>query len=123
MIKSCLVGLCLGSFFQPVVTQAAVITFSAVDFGKTPTFNNVLTFSFMIDVDGPLAAGVVFNNPSLNSVEYNVSGQLPSGTPSGFPAFSLVRTISGADFYAQGARLASRLPQLRTLVTVCRCPS
>ena len=106
MIKSCLLGLCLGSLFQPVVTQAAVISFSDVDFAKTPTFSNVLTFSFMIDIDGPLAAGDVFDNPSLNSVQYNVSGQLASGTPSGFSAFSLVRTISAADFYAKGSSLS-----------------
>ena len=104
MNKSCLIGLCLGSLFQPAFAQAAVITFSDVDFGKTPIFSNVQTFSFTIDIDAPLAAGV-FNNPSLNSVEYNVSGVLASGTPSGFPAFNLVRAITGADFYAQGSSL------------------
>lgn len=105
MNKSCLIGLCLGSLLQPVLTQAAVISFSNADFGMTPAFSNVQTFSFTIDIDGPLAAGV-FNNPSLNSVEYNVSGALASGTPSGFPAFNLVRTITGADFYAQGSSLS-----------------
>ena len=106
MIKSCLIGLCLGSLFQPVLSQAAVITFSAADFGKTPVFSNVQTFSFMIDIDGPLAAGDVIDNPALNSVQYNVFGQLAPGTPSGFPAFNLERTITGADFYAQGSSLS-----------------
>lgn len=82
MNKSCLIGLYLGSLFLPAFAQAAVITFSDADFGKTPFFNNVQTFSFTIDIDAPLAAGV-FNNPSLNSVEYSVSGTLPSGPPSG----------------------------------------
>jgi hypothetical protein len=105
MNKSRLIGLCFGSLFMPAFAQAAVITFSDVDFGKTPIFSNVQTFSFTIDIDAPLAAGV-FDNPSLNSVEYNVSGALASGTPSGFPAFNLVRTITGADFYAQGSSLS-----------------
>ena len=105
MNKLRLLGLCFGSLFLPAFAQAAVITFSDVDFGKTPIFSNVQTFSFTIDIDAPLAAGV-FNNPALNSVEYNVSGTLASGTPSGFPAFNLVRTITGADFYAQGSSLS-----------------
>jgi hypothetical protein len=73
---------------------------------RSAFFSDVQTFSFMVDIDGPLAAGDVFYNPSPNSVEYNVSGTLASGTPSGFPAFSLVRTITGADFYAQGSSLS-----------------
>jgi len=105
MNKLRLIGLCFGSLFLPAFAQAAVITFSDVDFGKTPIFSHVQTFSFTIDIDAPLAAGV-FNNPSLNSVEYNVSGALASGTPSGFPAFNLVRAITGADFYAQGSSLS-----------------
>jgi hypothetical protein len=105
MNKSCLIGLCLGSFFLPVSAQAAVITFSDVDFGKTPTFSNVLTFSFMIDIDGPLVAGVSYTNPSLNSVVYNVSGALAPGTPSGFTGFILERTITGTEYYAQGSSL------------------
>ena len=106
MNKSCLIGLCLGSLFQPVFAQAAVITFSDVDFGKTPIFNNVQAFSFTIDISGPLTAGLSYNNPSLNSVEYSVSGSLlPDGSPSGFPRFNLERNISGADFYAQGSSL------------------
>jgi len=106
MNKSCLIGLCLGSLFQPVFAQAAVITFSDVDFGKTPIFNNVQAFSFTIDISGPLTAGLSYNNPSLNSVEYSVSGSLlPDGSPSGFPRFNLERNISGPDFYAQGSSL------------------
>jgi len=105
MNKSRLIGLCFGSLYLPAFAQAAVITFSDVDFGKTLEFNDVQTFSFTIDIDAPLAAGV-FNNPSLNSVEYSVSGTLPSGSPSGFPGFNLVRNITGADFYAQGSSLS-----------------
>jgi hypothetical protein len=106
MNKSCLIGLCLGSLFQPVFTQAAAITFSDGEFGKTPIFNNVQTFSFTIDITGPLTVGLSYNNPSLNKVVYSVSGSLlPDGSPSGFPGFNLERNISGADFYAQGSSL------------------
>jgi len=59
MNKLRLIGLCFGSLFLPAFAQAAVITFSDVDFGKTP-----------------------------------------------FPAFNLVRAITGADFYAQGSSLS-----------------
>ena len=69
MNKKFLIGLCLGSIFQPLLAEAAIITFSAADFGKTPRYSNVLTFSFMIDIDGPLAAGDVIDNPALNSVQ------------------------------------------------------
>ncbi len=89
------------------MAQAAsggLIQFSSVDFGTTPAFNNVQTFSFLIDIAGPLAPGV-YSDPTLNGVEYSVSGSLPSGSPSGFPAFNLQRTITGADFYAQGSSL------------------
>ena len=106
MNKSRLIGLYLGSLFLPAFAQAATITFSDADFGKTPEFSNVTTFSFTIDIDAPLAAGIVYTDPSLNSVEYNVFGTLESGTPSGFGGFNLVRTITGADFYAQGSSLS-----------------
>lgn len=59
----------------------------------------------MIDIDGPLVAGVSYTNPSLNSVVYNVSGALAPGTPSGFTGFILERTITGTEYYAQGSSL------------------
>jgi len=82
--------------------RAAVIQFSASDFLKIPTFSNVQTFSFTVDVAGSLSAGTAYANPGLNSVSYNVSGSL-DGTPSGFRAFNLVRDISNNDFYLQGS--------------------
>ena len=106
MNKSCLIGLCLGGLFQPVFAQAAMISFSDVDFGKTLIFNDVQTFSFTINITGPLIVGVSYNNPSLNSVVYNVSGSLlPDGSPSGFPEFNLERTMTGTEFYTQGSSL------------------
>jgi len=106
MNRSQLTGICLCGLLLPLTAQAAVITFSDTDFGMTPTFSNVQNFSFSIDIDGPLTAGVAYNNPALNSVDYSVSGTLQAGTPSGFPGFNLVRTISGAEFYAQGSSLS-----------------
>ncbi len=86
-------------------SHAAVITFEASDFGLNPTFNNTTTFSFTIDIVGTLSAGTTYSNPVLNSVNYNVFGNLPVTTPSGFPAFNLVRSIGGAEYYTQGSSL------------------
>jgi len=85
--------------------QAFVISFEASDFGKTTIFSNVTTFAFSIDIAGPLTAGTVYNDPTLNGVDYNVFGLLAT-TPSGFPAFNLVRSIGGAEFYTQGSSLS-----------------
>jgi len=86
-------------------SHAAVISFEASDFALNPTFNNTTTFSFTIDIEGTLTAGTTYTNPVLNSVNYNVFGTLPSTTPSGFPAFNLVRSIGGAEYYTQGSSL------------------
>ena len=85
--------------------RAWVMTFEAADFGLNPTFSNVQTFAFTIDIADPMVAGGVYNNPTLNSVVYNVFGVL-AATPSGFPAFNLQRTIGGAEFYNQGSSLS-----------------
>lgn len=91
-------------------SRGAIITFGASDFvlppafTLTPTFSNVQTFDFTIDIAGPLTAGTTYVNPLLNSVQYNVFGTL-AATPSGFPAFNLVRNIGGTEFYTQGSSL------------------
>ncbi len=109
MIKNIIrtyVALCAGiiGFSCASLSQAAVITFEASDFSIDTTFSNVSTFSFSIDIAGPLAAGVTYSNPTLNAVNYSVFGSLDA-TPSGFPAFNLVRSIGGSEFYAQGSSL------------------
>lgn len=98
-------ALVLAGLLAAPLTHAFVITFSHTDFTTTPTFSNAQTFAFHIDVAGPLAPGV-YLNPGLNAVEYSVFGTLAPGTPSGFPAFNLVRSIGGAEFYTQGSSLA-----------------
>lgn len=94
------------SVFSCTTSRAAVITFGAADFILNPTFSNVQTFDFTIDISGPLVAGATYTNPTLNSVVYNASGSLAPGTPSNFPGFALVRNIGGAEFYSQGSSLS-----------------
>ena len=84
--------------------QNFTLSISSNDFVATPVFSNVTTFDFEVVVEGDLAPGA-YNNPQLVSVTYSVSGDLVSGTPSGFPSFALLREIDGADFYAQGSLL------------------
>jgi hypothetical protein len=85
-------------------SSAGMITFQASDFSLNPTFSNVTIFNFSIDLVDQIGTGV-YSNPTINSITYNVSGSLAPGTPSGFPAFALSRTITGPDFYAQGSSL------------------
>jgi len=93
---------------------AFTLTFSAADFGLNPTHGNVVNFTFAIEVAGPLAPGV-YTNPALVGVDYQVNGSLAAGTPSGFPAFFLVRNIGGAEFYAQGSSLDFEISALADL--------
>ena len=75
------------------------LSFSSNDIGVSSVFNNVTFFSFDIVVGGTITPGATFSNPNLVSVDYRINGSLPQSTPSGFPAFQLVRSINGADFY------------------------
>lgn len=102
MLRSNLAALVLLLACSPA--YGYIIEFDQSDFTRTPVFNDVATFSFTIDLAGPLAPGV-YNDPAINSISYTVFGILASGSPSGFPAFNLVRDITGADFYAQGSSL------------------
>ncbi|MEM9646573.1 MAG: PEP-CTERM sorting domain-containing protein, partial [Planctomycetota bacterium] len=62
--------------------------------------NQITQFEFEITVNETLLAGESYQNPILGSVDYRVFGILPDPTPSGFPSFQLVRSISGNDFYS-----------------------
>jgi hypothetical protein len=83
--------------------QSTTLAFSSDDFVVTPVFNNVAEFDFEIVINAALEPGV-YNNPEISTLTYAVSGSLMN-TPSGFPAFALVRTMSGDEFYAQGSSL------------------
>ena len=74
--------------------RAWVMTFEAADFGLNPTFSNVQTFAFTIDIADPMVAGGVYNNPTLNSVVYNVFGVLAPKRPQDSPTGLLASTFA-----------------------------
>ena len=92
---------CLTCTMLPVLAWAESIEFEANDFTVTPTFSNVQTFQFNIELAADLVPGVVYLNPEIIEIEYTVSGSLDN-TPSGFTGFALQRTIVGEEFYTQG---------------------
>jgi len=88
----------------PALSWADRLTFQAIDFELNPTFSDVRTFAFSINLAIPVTAGSSYSNPELTRVDYNVFGTLDD-TPSGFPAFDLIRAISGSEFYNQGSSM------------------
>jgi hypothetical protein len=86
-------------------SQSMNLSISEADFQVTTVFNEVGTFDIAIEFNSALDRGV-YNNPDIVTVEYTVSGTLVDPTSSGFPAFALQRTITGADFYAQGSSIS-----------------
>jgi hypothetical protein len=96
---------CLTCALLPVSAWAELIEFEANNFTLNPTFSDVQTFQFSIDLAAELVPGVFYLNPEINGIEYSVSGSL-DGTPSGFPAFALQRTIGGEEFYTQGSSMS-----------------
>ena len=99
---------CLTCSLVPSLAWAVLIEFEASDFTVTTNFSNVQTFKFSIDVAEDLVPGGVYLNPEINSIEYNVSGTLDN-TPSRFPAFALVRSMTGEEFYAQGSEMVFQI--------------
>lgn len=89
----------------PLSAQNMQLSISSADYQVTNVFSDVDTFQIDIEFDTPLAAGV-YVNPDIISVDYSVSGDLVAGTPSGFPAFALQRSMDGAEFYAQGSSIS-----------------
>ncbi len=83
--------------------NAFTLSFEASDFGLTTTFSNVSTFSFEMEIDAPLSPGTPYVDPTIGSFDYSVSGDLEMGTPSGFPAFALVRSVTNAEYYQNGS--------------------
>jgi hypothetical protein len=84
------------------------------DFQISNTFSDVGIFNIRVEIDAPLAAGV-YNNPDIIDVTYQVMGNLVPGTPSGFPAFNLQRSMSGVEFYAQGSSLSFEISSTAVL--------
>lgn len=79
---------------------AFTLSLDSQDFGIASVFNDVSSFRFTIAVDEDLVPGTTYVNPTLASVHYTVNGVLNDPTPSMFPGFALVRTVSGAEFYS-----------------------
>ena len=100
IVLALLTGLSSGAFAQTMTLRIA-----NGDFQISNTFSNVDIFNIRVEIAAPLAAGV-YNNPDIIDVTYQVMGDLVPGTPSGFPAFNLQRSMSGTEFYAQGSSLS-----------------
>ncbi len=94
--------------------QTMTLSTSSSDYEITNIFSDVDFFSITVEIDAPLAAGV-YVNPEIISVDYQVSGDLEAGTPSEFPAFDLQRSMSGAEFYAQGSLLSFEIAETAVL--------
>lgn len=90
---------------QSANAQDMVFATSNANFQITNVKSNVDTFNFNVRINVPMAPGA-YINPDIVSVTYQVMGELDAGTPSGFPAFDLRRTITGQEFYAQGSSLS-----------------
>lgn len=81
-----------------------VFDFDLTDFSHTDVVSDIRIMDFVIDLDATLAPGV-FVDTAVNQIDYRIFGVLVPGTPSGFPAFDLNRTIVGNDFYTQGGSM------------------
>ena len=79
--------------------------FTDADFGQNPVFNEITEFEFEFVIAGDLQRGT-YVNPPLVSVNYTVFGDLPQGSTSGYPFFTLVRAIDGQEFYDQGSSIS-----------------
>ncbi len=95
---------CLACVSLPSSGWSDTIAYEANDFTLNPTFSNVQTFQFTVELAVPVTAATVYSNPALVGVDYSVSGSLDD-TPSGFPSFALERSIGGDEFYAQGSSM------------------
>ena len=105
-----LTGLML--FVSAAPVAAFTLSLSSSDFETAgSSFSGVHTFSIDVELEGDLEAGRSYDNSSIVSVRYAVSGELDPGTPSNFPSFSLNRTeagegtISAEEWIAQGSSI------------------
>ena len=114
MIRS-ITGLILG-FFACSLASAQTMTFatSSANYEITNIFSDVDFFTITVEIDAPLLAGV-YVNPEIISVDYQVTGVLEAGTPSEFPSFDLQRSMTGAEFYAQGSSLRFEIAETAVL--------
>ena len=95
----------LTSLSNGALAQNMTLRMANGDFQISNTFSDVDIFDIRIEIAATLASGV-YNNPDIIDVTYQVMGNLVPGTPSGFPAFNLERSMTGTEFYAQGSSLS-----------------
>ncbi len=85
--------------------QSSLLTTSNEDFVLTPVRSDIELFSFNIELDLALVAGMRYENPPMQRMDYRIFGNLEAGTPSGFESFDLQREFEGNAFYEQGSSL------------------
>ncbi|MEL6869559.1 MAG: hypothetical protein AAFO81_07140 [Pseudomonadota bacterium] len=91
--------------FASALAQTSTFALSDADFTVSPIFSDIREFDITIEIDEPLRAGI-FDDPFLVEVDYSVTGTLTQGTPSGFNAFALQRTLIAQEFYTQGGTMS-----------------
>lgn len=104
MAKPLMALIFLWLFHHSAAAEPIRLSISNVDYQVTNVYGDVDLFTFTIDLDIPLTAGL-YVDPTILEVRYRVFGSLEQGTPSGFPQFDLQRAISGAEFYQQGSSM------------------
>jgi len=85
--------------------QATAVLIDDSDFVLAPTFSNVSIFRFELLLDEPIVPGGTYRETTVARLDYRVFGSLAAGTPSGFPAFFLMRDMDGEEFRDQGSSL------------------
>ncbi len=110
MLRNLAVTLLLSLSSALAFGQTMTLSIDSSDLQVTPVFSDVDFFTIDIEIDAPLAAGV-YTDPEIIRVTYQVTGDLVAGTPSGFAAFDLQRSITGDEFYAQGSSLSFEISQ------------
>lgn len=103
-----------GFFAIAANAQTTTLSVSSSDFVTTTIFSDVDFFTIDIEIDRPLERGV-YDNPDIVRVTYQVTGVLEPGTPSGFTAFDLQRSITGTEFYDQGSSLSFEIAESAVL--------
>jgi len=81
----------------PAHAQTMRLATTSSDYQVTNVFSDVDFFNIRIDIDAPLAPGV-YVDPAITSVVYRVTGVLAPGTPSGFPAFDPIQSVTEPDY-------------------------
>lgn len=114
MIRSTIMFALASLLSGQAFAQTMTLSTSSDDYQITNTFSDVDSFSIEIEIDAPLAVGS-YTDPEIVNVTYRVTGSLVAGTPSGFPAFDLQRSISGAEYYAQGSSLSFEIAPFAVL--------